>query len=180
MGHVVRAADHDLVLLAPGDHELAVVDEGQVTGAEPAVGVEGGPVGLGVAVVAAHHRHAADLQFADAVLGEDRSGGVDDPDGHPGQGRSDRGEGHRVLAAALAPAGKDEVPVEGGGGDDDRAGGAVLPALPGVRDPGAGLRHAPGGSHGVGAQAVRLEQFQEAVAVRRDHGLAAVGEFTDA
>ncbi len=69
---VVLAVDEDDLLGAPGDVELAVVDEAEIAGAQPAVGGERGGVRRGVLVVALRDVVAADVHVPDASFGQRR------------------------------------------------------------------------------------------------------------
>ena len=65
----VAAADDDHVLDPAAQHELAVEDVGEVTGAEPPL-VEERRSGIGPLVVAGCHRGAVEQQLADMTFGQ--------------------------------------------------------------------------------------------------------------
>ncbi|MHC8560697.1 hypothetical protein ACW23B_00845 [Streptomyces albidoflavus] len=81
---VVDAVDDDDVLGASGDVQLAVAQERQVAGVEPAVLGERLGVGPRVVVVAVCHRGPADLEPAHVALREERVLVVDDAHGESG------------------------------------------------------------------------------------------------
>ena len=66
---VVLAVDEDDFLGAAGDHEIAVVQEAEVAGAQPPVGAERGRRRLGRAEVAGGDAVAAQLDVTDGALG---------------------------------------------------------------------------------------------------------------
>ena len=91
-------ADDDVLRAVLDEHVAGLVDGRHVAGVQPAV-ANRGRGRLGVAVVAVHHRVAADDDLADLLaVGPDVAPlGVDDPDADTG----DRPAGHRL---ALQPA----------------------------------------------------------------------------
>lgn len=159
--------------LRPHDHGLAVVDERQVPGAEPALLVVPLLIGRLVVEVPGHDGGSGDAQLAHPAFGQHLSEFVDDADAHPGDRAADPGEHDGVLVGRVEVA---DGAAERGRVDGDGARRAVPQALAGVGDARARLGHAPARDHRVGGQPVRGEEFQEPVAGRRDHRLTGVDD----
>src|SRR5262249_35058850 len=99
LGRVVAAAQHDRVLRAAEEEELALEDEAAVARVEPAV-AERLRRGLGQPVVALHQRGPAHEDAAEPTLAELPALAVADREREPRERRAERDERLAALAGA--------------------------------------------------------------------------------
>ncbi len=74
----VEAGADDHFLGAADDVKTIALEAGEISGIEPAVGIDGLGGEVRRAVIAAHHVGSADVQFADPALGDDLAIAADD------------------------------------------------------------------------------------------------------
>ena len=93
----VAAIDQDQILGPPGRHDLAIDDQAQVAGLQPAVAGQDVGGRVGIAEIAPHQAGPLDEDAPDVAVRDGSTVGIADLDPVPGQGRAATDETARSL-----------------------------------------------------------------------------------